>query len=88
MVVIQKSADALAPSNRPDPPLVSPVLDQFVAEALMVALALIVDHKLREHSTEVSLAQRNEAIQALFFDGANKPLRMRMTVRRTERVSE
>jgi hypothetical protein len=36
MVVIQKSADALAPSNRPDPPLVSPVLDQFVAEALMV----------------------------------------------------
>ena len=26
MVVIQKSADALAPSNRRDPPLVSPVL--------------------------------------------------------------
>jgi len=34
----------------------------------MVAFAVIVDHKLRERSTEVPLTQRNEAVQALFLD--------------------
>jgi hypothetical protein len=46
---------------------------------------MVVDHELRESATEVLLTQRNEAVQALFLDRANKPLRMRIAVWRARR---
>ena len=66
-VVAEKAADALAPPHAAAGGLVF-AIDQFIAKALMVAFAMIVDHKFRERSAEVSLTQRDETVQALFLD--------------------
>jgi hypothetical protein len=39
--------------------LVSHTVDQFVAEPLMVAFAMIVDEEVGERTTEVPLTHRN-----------------------------
>ena len=51
----------------------------------MVALAMVMDHKVGERTPEMPLTQRNDPIQAFLFDGPNKALRMRIAVRGTER---
>ena len=51
----------------------------------MVAFAMIVSDELGERPTEMPLAERNHAVQAFLFNGANKPLRVRFAVGRTER---
>jgi len=48
--------------------LVSNPVDQLVAETLMVAFAMIVNHELRQRPTEVPLTEGNHAVQALLFD--------------------
>jgi hypothetical protein len=60
-------------------------VDQFVAKPLMVALAMVMDCEVGERAPEVPLTQRNHPIQAFLFDRRNKPLRMRIAVRGTER---
>ena len=60
-------------------------VDQLVAKALMVALAMVMDHEVGERPSEVPLTQRNQPIQTLLFDGPNKALRMGIAVRGTER---
>jgi hypothetical protein len=42
--------------------LASNTIDQFVAQALMVALAMIVRDELGERTTEVPLTYRNHAV--------------------------
>ena len=49
-------------------------INQLVAEALMVAFAVVVEHELGERPTEVPLTQPNDPVQAFLFDRANKPL--------------
>jgi hypothetical protein len=51
----------------------------------MVALAVIVDYELRERMPQVQLAERDETVQALLFDRANKPFRMRVAIWRAKR---
>jgi hypothetical protein len=53
IVVTEKATDALTPPDGPAGMLGSSFVDQIVAEALMVAFAMIVDHELRERTTEV-----------------------------------
>jgi hypothetical protein len=43
-----------------------------------------VDHELRERTTEMSVTERNDALQAFLLDRANKPLRVRVAVWRAE----
>jgi hypothetical protein len=63
-------------------------INQFVAEPLMVAFAMIVNKERGEGTTEVPRPQWNTAVQACLFDRANKPLRMRIAVRRAERCPD
>jgi hypothetical protein len=49
---------------------------RIVAKALMVAFAMIMDNKVRERPTEVSLTQRYDSVQTLFLDRTHKPLRI------------
>ena len=44
------------------------MLDEFVVEGLMTAFPTIVDHELRERTTEVPLTDKNHAFQAFLFD--------------------
>jgi hypothetical protein len=83
VVVAEKATDAL--SNAAAVMLAFNIGDQFVVEALMVPFAMVVDEELRESTTEVALTQGNDAVQAFFFDRANKPLRVGIAVRRTKR---
>jgi hypothetical protein len=48
--------------------LASNTIDQLVAEALMVAFAVVVDHEFRDRTTEVPLTQRYDPLQAFLFD--------------------
>jgi hypothetical protein len=59
--------------------------DQFVLETLVIALVMIVDHVFGQRVTEVPLTERNETVQALFLDRADKPFRVRVAVGRTKR---
>ena len=43
----------------------------------MKALPMIVGHKFLDDVPEMSLAEKDEVIQTLVFDGFDKPLRMR-----------
>ena len=84
MVIAEKSTQTLAAANGGAGARGSDDFDEFVAESLMVAFAVIVLHELRERMPQVPLTKRYEAVQAL-FDRANKPLRMRIASRRTKR---
>jgi hypothetical protein len=57
----------VAPANRAGVTRVWETVDQFIAEALMVAFAMIVGHELGEGPTEMLLAERNHAIQTFLF---------------------
>jgi hypothetical protein len=48
-------------------------IDQFVAKALPVAFAMMVNGKLRERSTDMSLTKRNDPVQALRVLHRSKP---------------
>jgi hypothetical protein len=85
VVVAEKATDAVTPPNEAAVMPTSNTLDQFVAEALMVAFAMVVDHELPERTTQMPLTQRNEVVQAFFLDRANKPLRVRIAVRGAKR---
>jgi hypothetical protein len=80
IVVTEKATDALAPPNAPAGMLASNTIHQFVAEALMVAFAVVVDHELRERAPEVPLTQLYDPLQAFLFDRTNKPLRVCIAV--------
>ena len=85
IVITEEATHPLAPPNAAVLRLNLHAVDQFIAEALMVALAMIVGHELGERATEMPLTERNHPIQAFLFDGPNKPLRMRIAVRRPKR---
>jgi RNase P protein component len=62
--------------------MASSPIDQFVAKALMVAFAMIVDDKLGERTPEMLLTQRYQSIHAFFLDRTHKPLRVGIGVSR------
>jgi hypothetical protein len=68
VVVAEKTTDAVTPPNRAGVMRGSDTVDQLIAEALMVAFAMIVDHELRERPTEMRLTKRNQAVQAFVFN--------------------
>jgi hypothetical protein len=51
----------------------------------MIAFAMVTHHVLRQRPSEVPLTEWNQPVQALCFDRANKPLRVRVAIRRAER---
>jgi hypothetical protein len=87
IVVTEKAADALPPPDGAAG-MGSSIVDQVVAEALMVAFAMIMDHELGERTTKVPFPERNHAVQALFLYRPNKPLRVRIAVGCAERCPD
>jgi hypothetical protein len=57
----------LTPPNGAGLMRVLDTVDQLIGEALMVAFPMIVDHELRERTTEM-LPERNHAVQAFLFN--------------------
>jgi hypothetical protein len=84
MGVAEKATQTLSPANG-DAGIRRHSVDQFVAEPLMIAFAVVVDHDLRERMPQVPLTDRDETIQALFFDRPDESLRMRVAIRRAKR---
>jgi hypothetical protein len=66
VVVVQKTPDAVPPANGAG--VTWDTVDQFIAEASMVAFAMVVGHELGERTTEMPLPERNHAVQAFLFD--------------------
>jgi hypothetical protein len=58
----------LTPPNSAGVTCVWVAVDQFIAEALMVALAMIVGHELGERATEMPLTERNHVVRAFLFE--------------------
>ena len=73
-------AARLYPTRRAQRPL-----DQLPAKPLMKAFPMIVGHEFLDDVSEMSLAEKDEVIQALASDGFHKPLRMRVAVRALRR---
>jgi len=58
----------LVPTNAADKRVRGRLLNQLVPQPLMVSLAVIVRDKLGDRATELTLAERNQPIQALLFN--------------------
>jgi hypothetical protein len=63
MVVVQQPAEPLPSCHSP---VKMQLLreKQLVSQALMIALAVVVCQKLREHTSQASFAKQNHAMQA------------------------
>lgn len=82
MVIAEKSTQTLAAANGDARTRAADAFDEFVAESLTVAFAVVVGHELREGTPQVPITKRDQAVQAFLFDRANKRLRMRVAIRR------
>jgi hypothetical protein len=68
VVEAEKATEALTPPNSTGVTCVWVAVDQFIAEALMVALSMIVGHELGERATEMPFTERNDTVQAFLLD--------------------
>jgi len=85
VVVTQHAANPLVATNT-SLAIHSPErLNQLVPDALMIPLGVVVGYKLGNHASQMSLPQRDHAREALLLDRPNKPLGIRVAVRRPER---
>jgi len=57
-------------------------VDEFVAQALVVALSVIVTTELAKRSLERATTEQDDAVETLLFDGSNEALSMRNAIRR------
>lgn len=58
--------------------------DQLIRKSLMIAFMMVVLNELSDGPPAVSLADRNDAIQALLFNGPHEPLGVVITRRLLE----
>ena len=54
-------------------------LNQFVADALMVPLAVVVGHEVGNGAPKVAFTERDHAIEALLLDRSHEALRVGVT---------
>jgi hypothetical protein len=80
-VVIEQVTESRAAPNSAGGALLAPV-DELVVETLMVPLVMIVGNEFSNGPAEMSLAERNQAIETLGFDGPHKPFRVGIRVGR------
>jgi hypothetical protein len=73
-VVVEEAAETLVPTNAANKTVRGRLLNQLVPQPLMVWLAVIVRDKLSDRATEMTLAERNQPIEAL-LRGAETLLR-------------
>jgi hypothetical protein len=85
IVVTQDLTDPLTPAHGTTPSSRGRTFDQLVADALMIALMVIVLDKLPHQAAQMPLAYRNDAIEAFRLDRPDKTLRVRVAVRRCRR---
>ena len=72
IVVAQQAAQAVATTNPAAIGRGRSRRNQIVAEALVIPLLVVVHHELFEHVQETSLAQEDQAVQALLPNRAAK----------------
>ena len=79
--IIEEPAETLTPANPADMVFrFGCTLDQLVAQALVVALAVIVRDELRDCPAEMTFAEWDHSVQALVLDRAHKAFRIRIRV--------
>jgi hypothetical protein len=64
VVVIQQTAHTRPAANRPAATGSPERLNQFVADALMVPLTVVVRHEIRNRATKMALPQQDHALKA------------------------
>jgi len=69
------------PIHSTDSPFRTLTINQFVVQALMIPLAMIVGDKTRDQS-KMALAERNQAIETFLFDRADEPFGVGVGIRR------
>ena len=85
VVVTEKSTDALPAANGTTGTLRLRRIDQFVAKSLVVAFAMVMRHEIGERPPKMAFSERDDAIEAFFFDRADEAFRVCIAVRRTGR---
>jgi len=73
VVVVQHAAQPLALADGTRGRWPPERLNQFVAEALVVPLDVIMRHELRQGTPEVALAEHDQTVEAFLFDGPHEP---------------
>src|SRR5262252_7265346 len=80
-VVVQQPTETLLPANATDAVPRTSTLNQLVAQPLMIPLAMIVRDILGDGSSQMALAERNQAIETFFFDRAHEAFRVGIRIR-------
>ena len=81
-VVVEQPTETLAPTNATDTPLRWRTLNQFVAQPLMIPLAMIVGDKFGDGPSKMALAERNQPIETFLFDRADEAFGVGVRIRR------
>ena len=85
VVVIQQTAHTRPAANRPAATGSPERLNQFVADALMVPLTVVVRHEICNRATKMALPQQDHALEALLLDRPHESFRVRVAVRCPQR---
>ena len=85
MVIAQQAAEPLATANVASAVRLTSRRDQFIAESLVVPLAVVVRHKLLEDVAQPPLPEENDSVQTLFTDRAHESLRVGIGIGRLNR---
>jgi hypothetical protein len=88
VVVTQQSTKTLSTLKPPALRRGWVCVNEYVAQTLVIPLAVIVRYKLPKGSTKVTVPQGNDPVQAFFLDRAHKTLSVRIAVWRVTRRSE
>ncbi|MCU1336080.1 MAG: hypothetical protein JWO19_1661 [Bryobacterales bacterium] len=68
------------PSDNGPAGLMWPREKQLVSQTLVIALAVVMCQKLREHAPQASFTKQNDPMQAGFFDRSNEAFCIRVQV--------
>jgi hypothetical protein len=85
VVVTEQSTHALSPANRAHHTLRLPPFDQFVAQPLVVSLAMIMRHDVGECPPKMAFTEGDDTIEAFPFWSSGRIARVGIAVGRTER---
>ena len=89
MVIAQYTTESIATHDSPDNAtggLIWP--DDGMVDSLVRAFVVIVQHELRDRTSEVSLTERHDLVKATGFDGENESLGMGVQIWRSGRLAD
>jgi hypothetical protein len=80
-VIIEQPTETSLPTDATDTRSGSRAVNELISQPLMIPLAMIMGDKLGDGSPKMTLAKRNEAVEAFLLNRADKSFSVRVRIR-------